>query len=90
VRDDHFVSSWCVGTMRRRSRSANRRCLSLASSSSRTGSSGRSGIGAPAPPADEAEIVRGVLGAGPVLAIGSPPSFFDQVHVWMTHRELAT
>ena len=49
-----------------------------------------SGIGAPAPPAGEAEIVRGILGVDPAVAIGSPPSFFDQVHVWMTHQELAS
>jgi hypothetical protein len=50
-----------------------------------------SGIGAPGPPqapAREAELVRGILGAGPAVAIASPPSFFDQVHVFMTHQEL--
>jgi hypothetical protein len=45
-------------------------------------------IGGPGVPAREAEIVRGILGAGPAVAIASPPSFFDQVHVFMTHQEL--
>jgi len=44
--------------------------------------------GAPAVPVWEAEIVLGILGPGAAVAMTSPPSFFDQVHVWLTHQEL--
>jgi hypothetical protein len=40
------------------------------------------------PSAAEAEIVSGILGTGEVVAVASPPSFFDQVHVFATHQVL--
>jgi hypothetical protein len=45
-------------------------------------------IGAPGSPPGEAEIVRGIVGPGAAVAMTSPPSFFDQVYVWLTHQEL--
>lgn len=36
----------------------------------------------------EAAAAREILGRGPVVALTSPPSFFDQVHVYATHQQL--